>query len=75
VGPAFLAGGGLRTGQVIGATDRLASEVTSRPVSYQDILATLYHNLGIDANAITLPDPSGRPQYLVENGRPIAEIV
>jgi hypothetical protein len=75
VGPAFLAGGGMRVGQVIGATDRLASEVTARPVSYQDVMATLYHNLGIDAAATTLVDPTGRPQYLLDQGTPIREVV
>jgi hypothetical protein len=47
VGPALLAGGGLRWGQVIGATDRTASVVVSRPVSYKDLFATIYHHLGI----------------------------
>ncbi|MFO1092765.1 MAG: DUF1501 domain-containing protein [Planctomycetaceae bacterium] len=75
VGPAFLAGGGLRVGQVIGATDRLASEVAARPVQYQDILATLYWNLGINATATTLQDPTGRPQYLLDRGAPIREMV
>ena len=73
VGPAFLAGGGLRTGQVIGATDRLAGEVVARPVSYQDVMATLYFNLGIDAATTTLVDPTGRPQYLLDRGTPIRE--
>jgi hypothetical protein len=75
VGPAFLAGGGMRAGQVIGATDRLAGEVTARPVSYQDIMATLYHNLGIDALTTTLNDPTGRPQYLIADGEPIREVL
>jgi uncharacterized protein (DUF1501 family) len=63
---ALLAGGGMRTGQVIGSTDRLGGEADSRPVTHQDIFATLYHNLGIDAPAITIKDLSGRPQYLVD---------
>ena len=45
---AFLAGGGMRTGQVIGATDKEAAYVKERPVSFQNVFATLYHNLGID---------------------------
>ncbi|HIL69867.1 MAG TPA: DUF1501 domain-containing protein, partial [Verrucomicrobia bacterium] len=48
VGMAMMAGGGMRAGQVIGSTDRFAGEADSRPVHYQDIMATLYHNLGID---------------------------
>lgn len=73
--PALLAGGGMKTGQVIGATDRNASTVVSRPVSYQDVFATLYHNLGIDLATTTLLDPNGRPQHLLDRGQPIREVV
>jgi hypothetical protein len=75
VGMAMLAGGGLRTGQVIGETDRLAGTALSRAVHYKDIFATLYHNLGIDARNVTLTDPSGRPQYLLDEGEPLRELV
>lgn len=75
VGPAILAGGGLRTGQVVGATDRTASIPVSRPVHYQDVFATLYHNLGIDARTTTVADTHGRPQYLLDRGEVIREIV
>ena len=74
VGPAILAGGGMRTGQVIGATDRTASAVTDRPVRYKDIFATLYHNLGIDPHAVTITDPRGRPQYLLDEGERLPEL-
>ena len=63
---ALLAGGGMRTGQVIGATNRLGEHATDRPVHVQEVLATLYHNLGIDTQTTTIVDASGRPQYLVE---------
>ena len=63
---ALLAGGGMQTGQVIGATDRIAGEAVARPVTFGDLYATLYRNLGIDATKATLPDLSGRPQFLVE---------
>jgi uncharacterized protein (DUF1501 family) len=75
VAPGLMAGGGLRTGQVIGSTDRTASTVESRPVHYQDVIATLYHQMGIPADRTTIPDTSGRPQYLVEHGKVIDEIV
>lgn len=75
VGPALLAGGGLRTGQVIGETDRLAGAPVSRPVTYKDIFATLYHALGIDPHAVTITDPRGRPQYLLDEGRALRELV
>ena len=75
VGMAMLAGGGMHTGQVIGATDRTASTAIARPVTYQDVFATLYRNLGIDATKTTVIDPSGRPQYLINEGQPIGELV
>ncbi len=74
VGPCLMAGGGMTSGQVIGETDRQAASVTSRPVTYKDVFATLYHNIGIDARQLTLPDPQGRPQYLLDEGEPIAEL-
>ncbi len=73
---AILAGGGMRTGQVIGATDRLGGEVKNRPVTFQEVFATLYHNLGIDVNTVTALDFNGRPQYLIDNGvQPIRELI
>jgi hypothetical protein len=73
---AVLAGGGMKTGQVIGATDRLGGEATERPVQFGEVFATLYHNLGIDVNKVALPDLSGRPQYLVDNGcQPMRELI
>ena len=74
VGPALLAGGGMKTGQVIGETDRVAGSAVSRPVHYKDIFATLYRNLGIDARQITIDDPQGRPQYLLDEGEPLPEL-
>jgi hypothetical protein len=46
-----------------------------RPVHYQDVFATLYHRLGIDVATTTIPDHAGRPQYLVDNREPIAELI
>jgi hypothetical protein len=71
----MMAGGGMRVGQVIGATDKQAGEPTERPVHYQDVIATLYHNLGIDPRKAQLIDPTGRPQFLVDIGQPIREVV
>jgi hypothetical protein len=66
----------MKTGQVIGATDRIAGEPASRPVSWGELFATLYHNLGIDSQRATLTDLAGRPQYLAEeDARPMAEVV
>ena len=75
VGCGFLAGGGFRTGQVIGATDRLAGSITERPVHYGEVLATLYQHLGLDYRAASIRDLAGRPHYLVEAGHhPLAEL-
>jgi hypothetical protein len=75
VGCALLAGGGLRTGQVIGQTDRLGGQIIERPVHFGEVLATLYRQLGIDPNKTTVRDLSGRPQYLVDGHRPLPELV
>ena len=73
---ALLAGGGMRTGQAIGATDRWGGEPTERPVQFGDVFATLYHNLGIDVSKTTITDLAGRPQYLVEAGcQPMKELI
>ncbi len=70
----YIAGGGIRAGQAIGATNRLGEEATERPVHMQEITATLFHNLGIDTASTTLIDPTGRPQFLVDRD-PIAELI
>ena len=72
---AMLAGGGMTTGQVIGETNRLAEEPVSRPIHFQDVMATLYHNLDIDTARTTIPDLNGRPQYVSETHEPIRELV
>jgi arylsulfatase A-like enzyme len=69
-----MAGGGIRTGQVIGATDKVAGEAIERPVHYQDVMATMYEHLGLKPSATTLVDTTGRPQYLCDTGRPIREL-
>jgi len=73
-GCVVLAGGGLRMGQVIGATDSRGERSRSRPIHYQNIFATLYHVLGIDPRQ-TLPDFNGRPMALLDDREPIAELV
>ena len=72
---AFMAGGGMKTGQMIGATDRYGSEAIDRPVHLREVFATLYHNMGINAKATSIVDPAGRPQYLVDGYDPIKELV
>jgi hypothetical protein len=70
---AFLAGGGMRTGQAIGATNRLGEYAVSRPVSHSEIVATIYRNLGLDPMHTFLIDPTGRPQHLVDR-EPLREL-
>ena len=73
---AFLAGGGMNTGQIIGQTDRTGGEASERPIHIQEVLATLYHNVGIDVAKAQLSDLNGRPQYLTDAGRgPIKELI
>jgi arylsulfatase A-like enzyme len=75
VNSALLACGGMKTGQVIGATDKQAGEVVDRPVTFGDIHATLLHNLGIDPH-VSIPDAQGRLQRPVTSeANPIAELV
>ncbi len=75
VGPALLAGAGWKAGQVIGTTDKNGGRVTDRPVSYEDLFATLYHTPGVDARKTTFKDPSGRPQQYLEGGEVVKELV
>ncbi|HEV7223594.1 MAG TPA: DUF1501 domain-containing protein [Pirellulales bacterium] len=70
----MLAGGGLRTGQVVGATNARAEHPVERPLTPDDLLATVYHVLGIDPS-ISFPDHAGRPVPILDVGRPIAEII
>ena len=73
---AALACGGMPMGQVIGATDRLGEGASERPVTFQEIFATLYTNLGLDIGTVRSFDLSGRPQYLVEHGvNPLPELI
>lgn len=72
---AMLAGGGMRTGQVIGATDKHADHAIDRPVTYPEVFATLYRQLGIDVNTATVPDLNGRPRYLCQQREGIRELL
>jgi hypothetical protein len=73
---ALLACGGMKMGQVIGASNRLAEHATQRPVTHENIFATLYKNLGINLASVREFDPNGRPQYPVEpTVEPVRELV
>lgn len=74
VNAALIAGGSFRWGQVIGATNRLGEHAKERPVTFQEVVASLYHHLGIDVTQTTLMDATGRPQYLVD-AKPMPELI
>jgi hypothetical protein len=73
-GFALFAGGGFRTGQIIGATDSSGARPTTRAYGPQNVLATLYRHLGIDPSQ-TLPDRGGRPMKVLDDGEPIAGLL
>jgi hypothetical protein len=71
---AALAGGGIAGGRVIGRTNGLGTEPQDRPVSVQDLFATLYGQLGVDPNKKHMT-PVGRPIKILEGGDPVKEIL
>lgn len=75
VGGGIVAGGGMKTGQVIGSTDRLGGAPKDRPIHFGEVLATLYRNIGINGTDTTVPDLQGRPQYLVDEHQPMPELI
>lgn len=70
----LFSGGGLKMGQVVGETDRRAERAKGRPYTPSNVLATLYHTLGIDP-AKTFPDHAGRPRFILDEREPIRELV
>ncbi|HWE38864.1 MAG TPA: DUF1501 domain-containing protein [Isosphaeraceae bacterium] len=75
VNSALLFGGGMKVGHVLGSTDRNAAFAVRRPIHYHDVLATIYHNLGIDPSGY-VDDRLGRPvPILPPTARPIDELV
>jgi hypothetical protein len=75
VNSALLSGGGMKVGQVIGSTDKLGGSAASRPVPYLDVLATIYHNLGINPHAF-IRDKANRPVHILPpTTAPIQELI
>ena len=65
----------MRVGQVIGSTDKIGGTAASHPIHYHDVLATVYHNLGIDPHGF-IPDKTGRPTpILPPTARPIERLI
>jgi hypothetical protein len=73
-GSVLFSGGGLKMGQYVGATSSGGEYPITRAYTPQNILATLYHVLGIDPSA-TIPDHNGRPQYLLHDCEPVKELI
>ncbi len=68
-----MAGGGVKGGQVVGATDKQAAEVSDRPVTPQDMVATVLYGLGIDHKQV-LHTPLGRPVPVADGGKVVREL-
>ena len=71
---AVLAGGGLRTGQVIGQTDAKAEKVVQRPIGMPELFATLAVRIGLNPDQ-TLVTPLGRPLSITDEGKPMRELM
>jgi uncharacterized protein (DUF1501 family) len=73
-GFALMAGGGFRTGQVIGETDRRGERSVGTPLTPSHVLATLYRHMGLDS-AATVTDNNGRPMYVLDDRRILEDLV
>lgn len=69
-----LAGGGLRTGQVLGESDARAQYPKTDPIAPEQVVATIYHQLGIDLTKV-YHSPLGRPLPIANSGHPLAALV
>ena len=68
------AGGGTKSGQVIGATDKTAAYPTTDPVGVPDLLRTIFHQMGVDTTKV-YNTPQGRPVPIVDGGKLIKDLV
>ncbi len=71
VNSALLSGGGMKVGQIIGATDKLGASAASHPIHFRDVLATIYYNLGIDPHG-NIRDKADRPVNILP---PTSEVI
>ena len=70
----LVAGGGMRMGQAVGSTDSRGEHPKDRPLTPNDLWATVFRHLGIDPET-TFPDPTGRPMAILPYGEPIKELI
>ena len=73
-GSMFFAGAGIKTGQVVGTTDKQGAYPLTRPYGPADIAATIYHSLGIEPEA-RIHDRQNRPAPVLDHGKPIDEVL
>ena len=66
--------GGMKMGQVIGRSSRYGETVVERPISPQDVAATIYRHLGIDPQKVMLQDRLDRPLPLLDDGEAVSEL-
>jgi len=71
---ALVAGGGMKMGQAIGTTNSRGEVPKDRPVHVQNVLSTFYRSMGIDP-AMTFPNGSGRPMYILDDRQPVSELI
>jgi hypothetical protein len=71
----LVCGGGMRTGQVVGSTNSRGEHPKDRPLTPNDLWATMFRHLGIDYQNTSFLDPSGRPMPILPYGEPIAELL
>ena len=71
---ALVAGGGLKMGQAVGASTAKGERPKDLPLSVQNMLSTIYRQLGIDP-AMTFPNNAGRPMYLLDDREPVKELL
>jgi len=71
----LFSGGRIATGQVIGGTDARGEQAVERRLGVQDFVATLYHHLGIDAHGVQIANLAGRPVPILQDGKPIPELM
>jgi uncharacterized protein (DUF1501 family) len=71
----LIGGGGMKMGQTIGKSTPRGEYVMDRPITPQDVAATVFHHLGIDARKVFFHDSQNRPTALIETGEPIRELI
>lgn len=71
----FLAGGGIRGGQIIGASDAQGESVVDNPVTPEDLIRTVYHQIGINVGRKYAQSSFAWPMNILNGGRVISEVV